>query len=75
MQTILAEELLELLTDSRKNADDIMGLAKANEIDSTFNFSELNVRSIMLCDVCNGPRCIFSMKAIGGPNDSSERQA
>ena len=64
-----------MLPDSRKNADEITCLAKSKEIDSTFTFGASKIRSIVSCDVCNAPRCIFSMKAIGGPNSPSERQA
>ena len=53
------DELLEMLPDSRKNADEIMRLAKAKEIDSTFTFAASKVRAIVSCDVCNAPRYIF----------------
>ena len=53
------DELLQMLPDSRKNADRIMRLAKAKYIDSTFTFSASKVGAIMSCDVCNAPRCIF----------------
>ena len=53
------DELLEMLPDSIKNVDEITRLAKAKDIDSTLTFSASKVKSIVLCDVCNAPRCIF----------------
>ena len=59
-------ELLEMLPDSRKNADEIMRLAKAKEIDYNFTSAASKVRVIVSCDACNSPRYFFSMKSIGG---------
>ena len=53
------DELLEMLPDSKKNADEITRLVKAKEIYSTFTFVVSNVRAIVLYDVCNAPHCIF----------------
>ena len=53
------DELLEMLTDSRKNADEITRLAKAQEIDYNFTIAVSKVRAIVSCDICNAPRCIF----------------
>ena len=69
------DELLEMLTDSRKNADEITRLAKAQEIDYNFTIAVSKVRAIVSCDVCNTQRYIFSMRTTDGSKIPSERQA
>ena len=52
----LLDELLEMLPDSRRNAEGITCLTEAKLIDSAYAFAASKVRSIVSCDVCNAPR-------------------
>ena len=67
------DELLDMLPDSKKTAKMITRLAKSKDIDFTFTLAASKFGAIVSCDVCNAPRCIFSMKAIDVPGSPSER--
>ena len=68
-------KLLEMLPDSRRNAEDITRLAKEKVIYYDCAFAASNVMLIVSRDVCNTPSCIYSKKAVGEPNGPSKLQA
>ena len=61
-------ELLEMLPASRQNAEEITHLAEEKVIYYAYAFSTSKLGEIVSRDVCNTPRCIYSMKAVGEPN-------
>ena len=51
----LLDELLEMLPDSRRNAEEITRIAEEKMIDSAYAFSASKVREMLSCGVCNVP--------------------
>ena len=49
------DELLEMLPDSRRNAEEITRIAEEKMIDSAYAFSASKVREMLSCGVCNVP--------------------
>ena len=49
------DDLLEMLPDSRRNAEEITRIAEEKMIDSAYAFSASKVREMLSCGVCNVP--------------------
>ena len=69
------DDLLEMLPDSRRNAEEITCLAEEKVLYSSYAFAASKARATFSCDVFYAPHCIYSKKAIGEPNGPRNLQA
>ena len=69
------DNLMEMLPDSRRNAEDITCLSEAKVIDSSYAFDASNLGSILSYDFCNAPRYMYSQKIVCEPNGPRKLQA
>lgn len=66
--------LLKHLPTKKDNDEEKISIQRSKNIDKKFSFAASKVRSVVDCDHCGAPRCIYSSSAVGQLGGPSKKQ-